>query len=77
MTKNKMIKGFRTMDPEKQRAIASLGGKTAHAMGKAHKWTKEEARAAGIKSHATKRAHRFTSEEAKAAGKLSHSKREK
>lgn len=31
----------------RQREIASLGGKAAHAKGTAHKWTLEEARAAG------------------------------
>lgn len=37
------------MDPEKQRAIASKGGKAAHAKGRAHEFTPEEARAAGSK----------------------------
>lgn len=40
-------KGFGTMDPDKQRKIASLGGLSAWASGKAHKWTSEEAKAAG------------------------------
>lgn len=42
-------RGFASMDPEKQRAIASKGGKKAHELGTAHKWTKEEARLAGKK----------------------------
>ena len=37
------------MDKDKQRRIASLGGKAAHAKGTAHEWTLEEARAAGKK----------------------------
>lgn len=37
------------MDPEKQRKIASMGGKAAHAQGTAHQWTSEEAAAAGRK----------------------------
>ena len=37
------------MSQEKQRAIQRLGGKTAHAMGKAHTWTREEAQIAGRK----------------------------
>lgn len=37
------------MDPEKQRKIASEGGKAAHRKGTAHKWTPEEASAAGKK----------------------------
>jgi general stress protein YciG len=36
-------RGFGSMDPEKQRAIASQGGKAAHANGAAHRWTPEEA----------------------------------
>lgn len=40
-------KGFGSMDKDKQRKIASLGGKRAHEMGKAHKWNREEAIAAG------------------------------
>ena len=35
--------------PEKQRRIASKGGKAAHAKGRAHEWTVEEAREAGRK----------------------------
>lgn len=37
------------MDPERQREIASKGGKQAHAKGTAHQFTPEEARKAGIK----------------------------
>lgn len=37
------------MDRDKQRLIASKGGKAAHAHGTAHEWTKDEARAAGRK----------------------------
>lgn len=39
--------GFGSMDPLRQRAIASQGGKAAHQKGTAHKWTSEEAREAG------------------------------
>lgn len=42
-------RGFAAMDREKQRAIASKGGKAAHAKGVAHEFTSEEARAAGRK----------------------------
>jgi hypothetical protein len=35
------------MDPDKQRMIASKGGKAAHAKGTAHEFTPEEAREAG------------------------------
>ena len=37
------------MDPEKQRRIASKGGRAAHAKGRAHEFTSEEGRAAGRK----------------------------
>ena len=46
--------GFAAMDPDKQKAIASQGGKSAHKRGKAHKWTSEEARAAGKKGSAVR-----------------------
>jgi hypothetical protein len=37
------------MSPEKQREIASKGGRAAHEKGTAHEWTAEEARNAGRK----------------------------
>jgi general stress protein YciG len=39
------------MDPQKQRDIASEGGKAAHASGNAHEFNSEEARRAGSMSH--------------------------
>lgn len=33
-------RGFASMDPDKQRKIASKGGRTAHEKGTAHQWTK-------------------------------------
>lgn len=42
-------RGFAALDPEKQREIARLGGRAAHAQGKAHEFTSEEAKAAGRK----------------------------
>ena len=42
-------RGFASMDREKQRAIASKGGRAAHEKGTAHEWTIEEARIAGRK----------------------------
>lgn len=47
-------RGFASMAPDKRRAIASLGGKAAHAQGKAHQWTTEEAQAAGRKGGSAK-----------------------
>jgi general stress protein YciG len=49
MTETKRARGFASMNPDLQRQIASLGGKAAHAKGRAHQWTLEEARAAGRK----------------------------
>ena len=46
-------RGFAAMDAEKQRAIASKGGKAAHEKGTAHEWTSEEAREAGRKGGQT------------------------
>lgn len=37
------------MSPEKQREIASKGGRAAHQKGTAHEWSSEEAREAGRK----------------------------
>ena len=45
-------RGFAAMDPQRQREIASLGGRAAHQSGHAHEFTTEEARAAGKKRHA-------------------------
>jgi len=48
-TRRKERRGFASMSPEKQREIASKGGRAAHMKGTAHEWTSEEARAAGRK----------------------------
>jgi uncharacterized protein len=42
-------RGFASMDPSKQREIASKGGRAAHAKGTAHEFTTDEARVAGRK----------------------------
>lgn len=44
-------RGFAVLSPEKKREIASMGGKAAHEHGRAHRFTTEEARAAGKKRH--------------------------
>jgi general stress protein YciG len=49
------LRGFAAMDPQRQREIASLGGRAAHQSGHAHEFTTEEARAAGKKRHAMRR----------------------
>ncbi len=69
----KSRRGFASMSTEKQREIASKGGKAAHAKGTAHEFTADEAREAGRKggkaAHARGTAHRFTQEEARVAGR--------
>ncbi|HUE86224.1 MAG TPA: KGG domain-containing protein [Vicinamibacterales bacterium] len=40
-------RGFASMSPEKQREIASKGGRAAHQKGTAHEWSSDEAREAG------------------------------
>src|SRR5690606_27693992 len=45
----KSRRGLASMDPARQRAIASKGGKAAHAKGTAHEWSSDEARVAGRK----------------------------
>lgn len=42
-------RGFASMTPERRKEIARMGGKSAHALGVAHRFTVEEARAAGRK----------------------------
>jgi uncharacterized protein len=45
----KSRRGFASMDPARQREIASRGGRAAHAKGTAHQWDADAARAAGHK----------------------------
>lgn len=42
-------RGFASMSAEKQREIASKGGRAAHQKGTAHEWSSDEAREAGRK----------------------------
>ena len=44
------LRGFARMDPQRQREIAQQGGRAAHALGRAHEFTAEEARQARAKS---------------------------
>jgi len=41
--------GFAALTPEARAIVSSRGGKSAHAQGKAHTFTSDEARAAGSK----------------------------
>ena len=55
-TQRRSPRGFAAMDPQRQKEIASLGGRAAHQSGHAHEFTSEEARAAGRKRHVLVRA---------------------
>jgi general stress protein YciG len=46
------------MNPDKQREIASKGGRAAHEQGVAHEWTREQAREAGRKGGLASRKRR-------------------
>lgn len=48
---NNSQRGFGSMDPNRQREIASEGGRASHASGNAHEFTSEEAKKAGSMSH--------------------------
>ena len=69
----KSNRGFASMDPQRQREIASRGGKAAHQKGTAHEFNSDEARRAGSKggqaAHQKGTAHEFDSEEAREAGR--------
>lgn len=52
MQQPKRARGFAQMakkDPARQKSIAAVGGRTAHAMGRAHEFSSQEARIAGKK----------------------------
>ena len=49
----KSRRGFASMDPARQREIASKGGRAAHEKGTAHEWSAGEAREAGRKGGVT------------------------
>lgn len=62
ITYGKSKRGFASMNPDRQREIASKGGRASHALGKAHEFTPEEARRlgkqGGIASAAARKAKR-------------------
>ena len=51
-------RGFASMESARLRELSGEGGRKAHAMGRAHKWTSAEARAAGLRSVAQRRLRR-------------------
>jgi uncharacterized protein len=69
---NTSKRGFASMDEEKQREIASKGGKAAHQKGTAHEFTSEEAREAGRKGgETTSKDREFMAEIGREGGKHS------
>jgi uncharacterized protein len=54
----KSNRGFASMDAQRQREIASEGGRAAHEKGTAHEFTSEEAREAGRKGGMARSANR-------------------
>jgi len=63
------MRGFASMDKQKQREIASKGGRAAHEKGTAHEFDATEASQAAKKGHERGTAHQFTSDEARVAGR--------
>ena len=61
--------GFALMDPERRKAIASAGGKAAHARGTAHRFDSHAASEAGRRAHQRGTAHVWTPEAAREAGR--------
>lgn len=68
----KSNRGFASMDPQRQREIASEGGRAAHEKGTAHEFTSEEAREAGRKGGMARSANRRTATSASSGGSSSH-----
>jgi uncharacterized protein len=69
-------RGFASMDPQRQREIASEGGRAAHEKGTAHEFTSEEAREAGRKGgQARSQSNRSNSNRSSSSGSSSSSER--
>ena len=65
--KRSSSRGFASMDPQRQREIASEGGRAAHERGTAHEFTSEEAREAGRKGGQARAENRSARKQASAA----------
>lgn len=61
--------GFALMNAERRKAIASAGGKAAHARGTAHRFDSQAASEAGRRAHQRGTAHVWTPEAAREAGR--------
>jgi uncharacterized protein len=69
MRTGRSLRGFASMSKERQREIASRGGKVAHEKGAAHEFNSVEAAMAARKGHERGTAHEFTADEAREAGR--------
>ncbi len=69
MHSGRSLRGFASMSKERQREIASRGGRVAHEKGAAHEFNSVEAALAARKGHERGTAHEFTTEEAREAGR--------
>lgn len=65
-------RGFASMERTRLKELSGTGGRKAHAMGRAHKWTREEARAAGLRSVEQRRLRKAAEE----AGEGQHANHE-
>jgi len=65
-------RGFASMDATRLKELSGNGGRKAHAMGRAHKWTREEARQAGLRSVANRRQRKQADEVAPHASEQHH-----
>lgn len=75
--KSDQPRGFAAMDPDRQRQIASAGGRAAHEKGVAHQFTSETARAAGRKGgQAVSRDRAYMSKIGQAGGRASSGSRD-
>src|SRR5262245_21651494 len=71
---NTSNRGFASMDPERQREIASEGGRAAHEKGTAHEFSPQEAREAGKKGgDSVSQDRQHMAEIGREGGKASHS----
>jgi general stress protein YciG len=68
----KSNRGFASMDPQRQREIASEGGRAAHEKGTAHEFTSEEAREAGRKGGMARSANRRNAAQSGSGNSGSH-----
>ena len=66
---NTSNRGFASMDPQRQREIASEGGRAAHASGNAHEFTSEEAREAGRKGGESRGRNNNNGDDRRSGGK--------